>query len=169
MNGITLFHYEYHNQFYYWHHDYTFDLSFLKNTINDFLNSKGLNDYGIIGIEQWKGHTLVYGLECYNRIKEYIKQCPYFDRRLFFVFWEHKKVMLDRIKYLSANHHLSCDAMLLECEFKKIEAKANVLNNLWLKFGLTQNRKELLKVLPLFSEIIKKEETLLLKLYSSLV
>lgn len=168
MNGVTLFHYENHNQFYYWHHDYTFDLAFLKNTINDFLNSKGLNDYGVIGIEQWKGQTLVYGLECYNRIKEYINLCPFYDQRLFFVFWEHKKIMVERIHYLSQNHYFRHDSTTLEYEFKKIETDSNVLNNLWLKFGITQNQKDLCRIKQLFLNIMESDVNLLSELYCSL-
>ena len=44
----------------------------MKNSIKDFLNSKGLNDYSIVGIEQWKGTTLVYGRSCYDGINEYL-------------------------------------------------------------------------------------------------
>lgn len=167
MDGVTLFKYHNHNQFWGWHHDYKFDRLFLKNTINDFLNSKGLNNYGILGIEQWKNTTLVYGKKCYDGINDYLDDMQYYDHRTFFVFWEHKKIMRERIEFLIRNHMLNSDTQFLNI-FKLIEFDAIILQNLWVKYGLTHRESTLEQVRAQFNYIVERECVAFTQLYEAL-
>ena len=157
MDGVTLFKYKNRNQFWNWKHDYVFDKKFMKNSVMCFINSVGLNDYGIIGIEQWKGTTLVYGRNCYEGINVYLDCMPYYDGRLFYVLWEHKKTMVDRIEYMTLNKLIEADNQMCQI-FKTIEHKANVIGKLWIKYGVTKNPEVLRRVKILFNDLVNMEE-----------
>ena len=167
MDGVTLLRYKNHNQFWNWHHDYFFDSAFMKNSIRDFFDSKGLNDYGIIGIEQWKGTTLVYGLNCYKAINNYLEKLPYYDRRTFFVFWEHKKIMTERIRYMMKHNIISNDDPFSEV-FRQIEHDADILQKLWVKFGIMRKEKTLCQIYSTFNDIIEREKLALNRLLTQL-
>ena len=167
MDGVTLFKYNNHNQFWDWHHDYEFDCTFMKNSIKDFLNSKGLNDYGIIGIEQWKGTTLVYGRSCYDGINEYLNKIPYYDRRTFYVLWEHKKIMTERIEYMVNNHIIPKNDELFDV-FHLIEHDALMLQNKWIKYGLSRKDDTLYQVQLQFNNIVDREYEAFVQLHDFL-
>ena len=94
----------------------------------------------------------VYGMEIYKYLKMYFEKPDSFDMRPLHLFYEHKKCMTQRIKYMNAN------GFLIHCEylndiFIKIEAKCLILRNIQLKYIVTKNKRNIEKILHELHEI----------------
>lgn len=139
LDSVNLYQYRKRERFYNWYHNYAFDVNLVKLSIEDFLSGKGLVEHGMVPLEQWKRETLVYGVNCYKHIINYLKNINDFsyDSRTFFVLHEHKKIMLERIEYMQHNQYMRKDNSILE-NYKQIENTASIMNSLWLKYGITK-------------------------------
>lgn len=77
--------------------------------------------------------------------------------RPFCVLMEHKKIMVERIKYLRQEKHL-LQIECLEEDFIEIYKDAQILNSLWIKFCITSDNKLLDSMMKRIDSINLMEE-----------
>jgi amino acid adenylation domain-containing protein len=147
---------------------YTFDINLMISFIKDYLSSTSTSQRYKIPSEKYCAEGLerknfVYGLAVYQLLQDFMKKFRKdlnYDIRPFYVLWNHKTVMLDRIKYLAANNYLKNDAFLTERYTKIAEAALNI-RNLVLETMLTENPKYVDFIIEKLGEIaIQERETL---------
>lgn len=98
-----------------------------------------------------------YGISSYKHINSYMNNIllsagGYIDTRLFHTIWEHKVVMLERVKYMRDYLFMEDCAELLE-ECKKLCTLSLSLRNLTLKYNLTQNHVDLNAIIEYFNKL----------------
>lgn len=159
LDGVNLVQRQKRERFYNWYHTYEFDLNLVKSSIEDYLSSTGLVEHGMVPLEQWKRDTLVYGMTCYQYILNYLKNLDqyHYDIRTFFVLFEHKKIMAERIKYMMDYHYLKEDIDLIK-RFETIRASSEMLHNSWLKYGITGKTTTLNKITEQLKQLGELEE-----------
>ncbi|MBJ6360481.1 hypothetical protein JFN88_03975 [Paenibacillus sp. MAHUQ-46] len=106
--------------------------------------------------------TAVFGLRTYDSLKEYIGTIAlkdlFIDIRPFHVIWEHKKVMISRLEYMSnmePNLNLYIEA------YDKLGTDALIMRNMALKFNITEDTRLLEQLLVNLNNIQLKEKELL--------
>ena len=170
LDAVNIVKYQKRDRFYNWHHDYTFDVNLVKSTIEDYLSSKGLVEHGMVPLKKKKKETLVYGVECYDYLLNYLKNLDQYkyDHRTFFVLYEHKKIMTERIRYMQDNGYLSAGDNFLEC-FKQIETEAEIIHNLWLKYGIKNRESTLITIIAKLEQLALFEKENLKKVLDHLI
>ena len=126
--------------------NYTFDLVRIRNMISDFLNSKEdtINDESNLFTECEK---VVYGIECLDRIIEYLEQCvnegDRLDYKTIHLIYIFNDVMSARIKYMIENQYILNGEKIQEIqkEFDKLVHKSIILRNLFMKYNVKKERK----------------------------
>lgn len=169
LDAVYLYKYSKRDRFYNWHHDYTFDVNLVKSTIEDYLSGKGLVEHGMVPLEQWKRETLVYGIDCYEYIISYLNHINDFDydHRTFFVLHEHKKIMVERIRYMQENQYLKSDNDILD-DYMQIEKEALLMHKYWLKYGISHKEETLKAIIAKLEELKQLEIQTLKKILSGL-
>lgn len=126
--------------------NYSFDLVRIRNMISDFLNSKEdtINDESNLFTECEK---VVYGIECLDRIIEYLEQCvnegDRLDYKTIHLIYIFNDVMSARIKYMIENQYILNGEKIQEIqkEFDKLVHKSIILRNLFMKYNVKKERK----------------------------
>ena len=170
LDAIYLVKYSKRDRFYNWNHKYSFDKNLVKSSIEDYLSSKGLVEHGMVPLEQWKRETLYYGVDCYNYIVDYLEHLDIYDYdfRTFFVLNEHKKIMVERIRYMQENGYLKSENDIYD-NYLEIEKSTSLLNNLWLKYGFSRKEETVKKIIMKLKEIKEKEIRTLKEVLSNIV
>lgn len=78
------------------------------------------------------------------------------DRRAFHLFWEHKKLMLDRFKYLEDKFQFEFSEEIIR-EYEGIVFDYKVLRNMALKFNLKKDRNLLIRIRNFIGVLIERE------------
>ncbi len=153
-------------------HEYTFDMSLFKDSLQDYLNSINTVTRYRIPSEQWRsGGDWVYGLDIYDFIHNYFDDLladkTFYDIRPFHVLWEHKKIMLNRLKYLKDSGYLS-DLDSVYNKYSDIENDMLLIKSLWIKYSLIKEEDTIIKILKKLEEVKAKEQKILERLISML-
>ncbi|WP_440109532.1 hypothetical protein [Paenibacillus sp. QZ-Y1] len=168
LEGIQLVTYREKNNFWGLTHYYKFDIDKLIIELSDYLTSfKTVKRYGH-AYYQWMLHAADYafGLEVYDVIINYLNATSDLnDLRPLFVLWEHKKVMLLRIKYLEENKFIHT---VLSTGYIKIEQETKILMGLYLKYLLTREEKIRQRIISKLSAVRQEEEVILRNLLNLL-
>ena len=121
---------------------FEFDVKNVKDLLQDYLFSRDTCDrLRIFGNPQ---SGLVYGIQIY---KEIIKYCQSVitnnkdkcDRRILHLLWEHKKVMVSRIEYLTKYGYINNSTELLNI-YNELKETALLLRNKFLKYNASNNK-----------------------------
>lgn len=133
---------------------YEFDLINVKSLIEDYVHSYNTSlrnrMFGNINSD------IIYGIEIYKYLKnnfenpvtsDYLK-----DIRPLHILWEHKKVMVSRIKFLSDNKYIE-NAEAVLSQLINIENKVLKLRNRQIKYTLTDHTYLLQNIINGFSEL----------------
>lgn len=125
--------------------DSSVDLSLLNIWLNDYLRSfdSSLRYKPLIysyGLNSETG-DLCYGLSVYASLMEYLESVKRgqssLDIRPFHILWEHKKIMVERIKYMIDNVYIEDDGLLEKAE--QLEKVVLSIRNLLLKHFIMKN------------------------------
>ncbi|RAI89552.1 hypothetical protein DET54_11420 [Paenibacillus pabuli] len=142
--------------------DFTFRVKQVKDLLQNYLTSKETSDLAfkeerIFGFEAWKSFYT-------NLIANQV-----IDRRAFHFFWEHKKVMTDRVRYLIDNEYIHKNYVneALYAEFKKLEKNALIIRNLALKYSVSKDDIHFSKLSNLTETTIEYEKSLVQSLILS--
>lgn len=145
--------------------DCEFDVVLVKELITDYLNSTDTSKK--LRIFRTPPCNRVYGLGTYDVLKRYLNSLmegkAYYDIRPIHLFWEHKKCMVMRVKYMIENNIIK-NGIPICGEFEEIEKKALFLRNNMLKYQVTRNKHIIEHMGNLLSEIRDKEQEGLSKL-----
>lgn len=101
----------------------------------------------------------VFGITIYSFLENYIERV--INKEVVFkvdaahILWEHKKCMVERLRYLQENYGFP-EAKLIQ-SFQAIEEKTLAMRNLFIKFLVTRNEKHLMKAKGMIGAIAKQE------------
>ena len=135
--------------------------SLIRNSLIDYIKSRNFYlNYDLFfpteGLMKW-------GMETYHAIELYLNNINpknFFDYRIFFGLFEHKKLMSNRINCLENNQMVDPTKQLL-ANSVQIEAKANILKKLSTKYSITREPGILEKMKEVLMDIRDKEESLI--------
>ncbi|MCR8844344.1 BtrH N-terminal domain-containing protein [Paenibacillus sp. SC116] len=120
---------------------FEFDLQLIIDTLQDYLEGKNSTERLKIQQHPVEG---IFGMDIYPLLQEFttkmIDGIKYFDVRPFHILWEHKMMMIARIKYLQQLGHLSADTPIL-AEFEWLEKRAYAQRNKVIKGHMCDDRK----------------------------
>ncbi len=150
---------------------YEFNIESLILDLEDYLQSTNREKKCWKRSDSYWKENCTYGIKIYDILSEYITKISdgnfQYDVRPFHVLWEHKKVMLERLEYLSSLGYLS-DASLLYNNYKEIENKCLLIRNLFLKCMMTNKKSNLEKIKIVLSQLKLVEMDLLKTLIDTL-
>jgi len=137
------------------------DTKKIYKELKDYIEQKGNDIYA---------QTNVYGAAVYPYLYEYIEYISEnedvkIDLRFFRMFWEHKKVMDDRIRYLNEEHLVSKN---LSEKIKSIEENARLVFSLATKYYLSKRKAILGRIEPLIRKVQEEEHELVKELLDEL-
>jgi hypothetical protein len=134
------------------------DIDNIKDLINDYLLS---TDTPTKRSQKDRLHYFehVYGLSVYNYLKLYYSDpTRNKDIRPAHIFWEHKKVMLERLNYLYKRKIVN---EKLYSKYENVVELASILRSKIMKYNFTSNSKELITIPELIDNIFFEEERIL--------
>jgi hypothetical protein len=153
--------------------DYKFDYVLLKKLITDYYEEKNTVDsYECIHhfLEYPKG--AVWGMGCYAYLIDYLKiilsknEVVDLDLRGFYVMYDHKIAMCDRINFLLNNNNLN-DVSLLS-NYTKIRDSWRNCYNMFLKYTMDGKMNSITQMIDLINKIYEDEKRTLEKLLTDL-
>lgn len=140
-----------------------FDITILKNYINDYIESKNSNTRTIL-INTWlNDNDYAFGLQVYPILEQHLKMIQkngFFDIRPYHILWDHKKIVLSILEFLHKKGYLIKSDYFYN-EFVLLERKCLILRNVLLKYKVSNNKILIDRVVILLREIYKKEKYLL--------
>ena len=128
------------------------DYNKMKREIINYIGGNGNDD-----------DKQVYGMKCYNTIKNAILAIAedknniknqMLDIRVFRMLWEHKKVLINHIE--KVNERKKVDEKVIH-ELLEVENKANIVFLLSLKYNITYQKEILYNILDYIDKIKEKE------------
>ena len=113
-----------------------------------------------------------FGVEVYDRALERIekqmaKDEPDFDIRALHIMYDHKVLMLERIKYLMANGYLNYDEDLIK-SYEEVVKNILAARNLLIKISISEDVSEASRFKTYFNLAKEKEVAVLLEVLSRL-
>ncbi|WP_028545359.1 hypothetical protein [Paenibacillus taiwanensis] len=116
---------------------FDFDLGVMMESLTEYLH--GINSSRRMGLYR-NLEPGVYGMKVYEALQHYFKLLAEekiaLDVRPLHLLWEHKKFMVQRIRYLQQHGYLNADSSTLQ-GYEKMERIALKLRNLLLKYFFT--------------------------------
>lgn len=141
---------------------FTFDPIHVKDLITDYLNSENTS-------ERLRGFynpntDFHYGMKIYDNLKLYysLENIEDSDIRPLHILWEHKRLMLTRIKYMLDHNYIKEDTCYEN--YHNVERNAAICRNIYLKYKVTDDKKMVSKLLSYLDDILKEEKTILQQL-----
>lgn len=137
-----------------------FDLLALIKDLHDYLNSNHMKR----SLEPYvKEDTLVWGIGVYTQLKIYLDKLSqgeiFYCIRPFHLLWEHKKCMLNRIKYLIQLGYSIPESVRVG--YEDLYETALILRNILVKYHLS-NDGNLIRIASNLLEKVASEEQILL-------
>ncbi|SFS07609.1 hypothetical protein SAMN05661086_03613 [Anaeromicropila populeti] len=136
--------------------EYPLDLSSITSQLSDYLNStNSAKSFTWLNREKI---DFVYGMDVYASVCDWLNLHvdEYVDKRSIYGLWDHKNIMLERIKYLSKYDLFAKDNKHKE-NYTDIVNLANKARILMLKYNVVRNRKILLLIISVLEEMRDKE------------
>ena len=118
---------------------YDLDTVLIKRTLMEYLESQDTKDH--FRMMRNRFHDTVFGIEVYealiNRVdKQLSKEEPDFDIRALHIAYDHKVLMLERLKYLMANEVIPYQPELLE-QYEVVVENMLTARNLLIRISVT--------------------------------
>jgi len=146
-------------------YSYTFNREHMLDSFHRYLFSK--RNFDLIN----PSTNSIYGIKIYDNLittVEYTKgKNKDLDIRAFHLIWEHKKIMVERLKYLIDSSYLINSEELLS-EYEIIEQDSLILRNLVIKYNLINQSNLLNKIENRLLAIRDSERSILTKLLQHL-
>lgn len=142
--------------------EYEMDLCLIQELLEDYLYSRNSS-------MRYRRYSAPiedsrFGMDVYEGIREYFKLLLDGeignDRKVLFLFWEHKMCMSKRFYFLSGVYKAHNFQDVYE-RYKQVEIQANIVLSLSLKYEITGNKKIILKVIEIIDIIEKVENEIL--------
>lgn len=138
---------------------YTNSVEIIRNGIRNYLLGIypfGKHEY----MERSDLHSHKYGIEIYQVLINYCESLingsdKYLDYRMFDMLYQHKKIMSVRVLYMIKKGYMHDD--ILEEHIKKIEKKALIIRNLFIKYTIKIEHNKLLQLIEKLVELQKYE------------
>ena len=147
---------------------YDFDIHLVREQITDFLHSRNTSHRFRMVANPSDG---AYGLATYSCLKSYIESFLYspfsFDIRPAHILWEHKKCMVDRLKYMEMQGYLKSEDGF-SVQYEELARKTGMLRMMLLKFKITRSPDLIHRVLSILDDIEEVEPSLLQDLVKKL-
>ena len=145
---------------------YDFDINLIISDLTDYISSKNSHKkYWPRSDSYWK-QNCTYGIKIYDLLIDYIKELiddnKEYDLRPFHVLYEHKSVMLSRIKYMGNNNFLN-NYLVLYNKYVEIKNNCLVIRNFMIKSTISNNNKKILKKVKLLLSETKINEYNIIK------
>jgi hypothetical protein len=148
---------------------YVFQPELVVQFLTDYLLAKNTSLRYHINSERFcdtiSRNNFLYGMDVYKHMLNYMNfvmadVMPFeriIDRRPLKVIWEHKKVMLARIKYLEKNKYLGGADEIYKM-YLEIEELTKLIFNNWLKSSVSLNKKLIPYIIGKIEDVQRKEE-----------
>lgn len=147
---------------------YDFDIHLVREQITDFLHSRNTSYPFRMVANPADG---AYGLATYPFLKNYIASFLYsplsFDIRPAHILWEHKKCMVNRLKYMEGQSYLKSEDGF-SMQYEELARKTGMLRMMLLKFKITRSPDLIHRVLSNLDDIGEAEQSLLQDLVKKL-
>ena len=160
-DGLRLFKYALHAK-------YDFDIHLVREQLSDLLHARNSSERFRMVANPSDG---AYGLATYPCLKSYIESFlhpPFsFDIRPAHILWEHKKCMVDRLKYMEVQGYLKSEYGF-SAEYDELMRNTGIVRLMLLKFKITRSPDLIHRVLSRLDNIAEKEKSLLQNLLSKL-
>ncbi|MEC0094200.1 hypothetical protein [Paenibacillus macquariensis] len=153
---------------------YGFNIENIIVLLNDYLCSKDTSENLRQLDERQYQPDHVFGIETYRCLENYfellIKKKAPFDIRSLHFLCEHKESMITRINFLVNNGYLinGYDSDYIIKGLQNIKNQCNIAKNLQMKFFLTNNPNEVVKIIKIINDVSEKERAILTKLLDCL-
>ena len=149
---------------------YEVDTTLIRDTLREYLNSQDTKNHFRMMRNRFNDTT--FGVEVYDRVLERIhKQLsmeePDYDIRALHVMYDHKSLMLERLKYLMANGYMNYDQDLLD-SYEQVVKSVKAARNLLIKISISEDISEASYFKEYFNTAKEKEVAVLLEVLSRL-
>ena len=149
--------------------EYKFNVELVSEMLKDYIYSNNtLDSLRLILRFDYNSESRAFGINAIGRLEfEPNEGSDFIDPRSTYCLWEHKKCMVDRIRFLETAGYLDQSASFA-FKYAEIEGLAKTLSLLAIKFNL-QNRGSILqRMRKLKKELIEREGILATKILESL-
>ena len=140
---------------------YDFDIYLVREQFTNLLHSRNTSYRFRMVANPSDG---AYGLATYSCLKSYIESFLYspfsFDIRPAHILWEHKKCMVNRLKYMEDYGYLKSEDGF-SVQYEELARKTGMLRMMLLKFKITHSAVLLHRVLSILDDIAEEEKNLL--------
>lgn len=113
-----------------------------------------------------------FGIDAVKNLYFYIEHIKDSEKELavryFYFLWEHKKLMYDRIKYMTENGYVKGKLNLYNEYYQAVNA-SEMIKNLSLKYNIKHDDNTLIRIQNLLCSVIKNDEKILAKLIENIV
>lgn len=149
---------------------YDVDTKLIRDTLSEYLNSLDTKDHFRMMRNRFNDTT--FGVNVYDRVLERIERQmesdePDFDIRALHLMYDHKVLMLERIKYLMANGYLDYDEALIQ-NYELVVKNMITARNLLIKISINGDVKQASKFKMYFGIAKEKEVAVLLEIVARL-
>ena len=149
---------------------YELDTALIRDTLREYLNSQDTKNHFRMMRNRFNDTT--FGVEVYDvALARIMKQMqaeePDFDVRALHVMYDHKVLMLARIKYLMANGYLNYDADLIT-SYEEVVKNMQAARNLLIKISINEDVSAAVRFKDYFQIAKEKEVAVLLEVLSRL-
>ncbi len=140
---------------------YDFDIYLVREQFTDLLLARNTSYRFRMVANPSDG---AYGLATYSCLRSYIESFLYspfsFDIRPAHILWEHKKCMVNRLKYMEGYGYLKSEYRF-SVQYEELARKTGMLRMMLLKFKITHSAVLLHRVLSILDDIAEEEKNLL--------
>lgn len=139
---------------------FTFDIKNIMIQLDEYVNGKNsalhfkwLNDEKM---------NFVFGINVYDAIIKWMSlyETEYVDHRVLFGLWDHKRIMLERIKYLEDNGYLDKNVKY-SFDYAELESMASKARLFVMKYNLVRIKDVLEEIIDILRDMREKEQRIL--------
>ncbi len=140
---------------------YHFSLEMFRQLVEDYLYAHNTSRRFLMSQNELNYY---YGMDTYDQVAQYIREYQgMLDIRIFHTIYEHKKGMAIKMDYLQKNQWLQ-DETDYSSLYEKLMDRSLSIRNLALKYNMTLNQDQLIKLQQHLLELRKEESALLTRL-----
>ena len=149
-------------------YSFEFNMDWFKLQLSDYLNGVYRFDSFAPTINKNK-QVKYFGVNTYDLMLKYIDdlitdKTNHRDWRIFTLLYDHKFLMKERIEYFIMHNYISANQIDVYA-FGEIVDDARTIVNIFIKYGITKQKKSLEKIRNLLCAISAKERNILQNLY----
>ena len=147
--------------------EYNFNIKSLVIQLDEYLNCKNTAlHYTWLNEEKI---NFVFGVDVYTALTEWLSlyETEFVDFRSLFGLWDHKKIMLERLRFLEENNYLDTSKQYSH-NYEKVEKIANKVRLLVLKYNMVRNKKIICDIIELLNSMKNQEFDILKNTFNDL-